>query len=132
MTLSLLLRRLHLLVLLAVLPAVGAELPAYPDTAPPGRLPDGVRPLAYTLDLQLDPREDAFTGTVTIDIALDTPGDHLWLHGKGLRVESARARLQDGRRIEARYEEVLDSGVARLSFSEALPAVECGDAFAPD
>ena len=92
------------------------------DEAPPGRLPEGVRPEFYRLDLLLDPRRDEFSGSVEIDIQLDQPAEHIWLHGKGLQVSSATATLADGTEVASEYEEVLDSGVARVSFAEQLPA----------
>lgn len=90
--------------------------------APAGRLPEGVRPLAYRLDLLLDPRRDDFSGSVEIDIQLDHPAQQIWLHGKDLQVQAVRAQLADGREIPAQYRELLDSGVAAVRFAETLPA----------
>lgn len=96
----------------------------YAAQAPAGRLPEGVRPTAYRLDLLLDPRRDDFSGSVEIDIQLDKPADHLWLHGKDLDIDSASATLADGSTVDAEYLEVLDSGVSRVGFAEQLPAGE--------
>lgn len=90
--------------------------------APSGRLPEGVKPLAYRLDLMLDPRRNDFSGRVGIDIELDRPAEQIWLHGNSLRVASAVAVLPNGIEIPARYEQVLDSGVSRVAFAERLPA----------
>jgi alanyl aminopeptidase len=90
--------------------------------APEGKLPQGVKPSAYYLDLTLDPRKDTFSGRVAIDIQLDQAGNHIWLHGKNLSVTKATAQLADGREVQASYREVLDSGVATVEFSEQLPA----------
>lgn len=92
--------------------------------APAGKLPHGARPTAYRLDLLLDPRRDDFSGSVEIDIELAEPTDQLWLHGKKLRVGEIAAILAGGRQLPAEYEEVLDSGVARVGFKEQLPAGE--------
>jgi aminopeptidase N len=92
------------------------------DTAPAGQLPGGVRPLAYRLDLLLDPRKDDFSGMVEIDIRLDSPAKRIWLHGEGLEVTDASAILDGGSTIAAGYEEILNSGVARVSFTDELPA----------
>ncbi|MGB3626619.1 MAG: hypothetical protein WA989_12370, partial [Henriciella sp.] len=54
------------------------------EAAPRGPLPDGVRPLAYELDLKIDPRETYFGGTARITVELDQPSTGVWLHGKGL------------------------------------------------
>lgn len=90
--------------------------------APAGKLPDGVRPTAYRLDLLLDPRRDDFSGQVEIDIEMASAADRIWLHGKNLGVSEITAILPDGREVAAEYREVLDSGVAAVSFAEALPA----------
>ncbi|WP_299581298.1 M1 family metallopeptidase [uncultured Microbulbifer sp.] len=91
-------------------------------TAPEGKLPEGVKPTAYRLDLILDPRKDGFSGRVAIDIQLDQTAKHIWLHGKNLAVGEASALLADGRKVGGSYREVLDSGVAAIEFAEPLPA----------
>ncbi|WP_091387411.1 M1 family metallopeptidase [Microbulbifer marinus] len=90
--------------------------------APNGRLPEGVRPQAYRLDLLLDPRRDEFSGSVEIDIQMANSADHIWLHGKDIEVSDIHATLAEGKTVPAEYKEVLDSGVARVSFAEQLPA----------
>ncbi|NND36620.1 MAG: M1 family peptidase, partial [Gammaproteobacteria bacterium] len=94
------------------------------DTAPDGKLPDNVRPLAYRLDLLLDPRRDDFSGRVEIDMQLDDPADRIWMHGHELAVSAAGVRMGDGRAMAAVYEEQEGSGVASVSFAERLPAGE--------
>ncbi|SDK65255.1 M1 family metallopeptidase [Microbulbifer yueqingensis] len=103
-----------------------AEAPgeAAVSPAPDGRLPEGVRPTAYRLDLLLDPRRDDFSGSVEIDIQLDQPAEHIWMHGKDLRVSEATAVTPAGEKVAADYEQVLDSGVVRVSFARPLPAGE--------
>ncbi|WP_226649154.1 M1 family metallopeptidase [Microbulbifer variabilis] len=90
--------------------------------APEGKLPQGVEPSAYRLDLTLDPRKDTFSGRVAIDIQLAQASNHIWIHGKNLSVSKASAQLADGREVVASYHEVLDSGVAMVEFAETLPA----------
>ncbi|QFT56709.1 M1 family metallopeptidase [Microbulbifer sp. THAF38] len=90
--------------------------------APEGKLPQGVEPSAYRLDLTLDPRKDTFNGRVAIDIQMTQASNHIWLHGKNLSVTKATAQLADGREVQASYREVLDSGVAIVEFDETLPA----------
>jgi alanyl aminopeptidase len=89
--------------------------------APTGQLPAGVRPLSYSLDLLLDPRNDDFSGDVVIDVELDEPTNRIWLHGKGLVVSHATAVTETGNEISGHYEEVLESGVSAISFEEDLP-----------
>jgi len=90
--------------------------------APTGKLPAGVRPLSYHLDLILDPRGDEFSGEVAIDIEVDEPTNRIWLHGKGLVVSDATATTESGNVITGQYEEVLESGVSAISFEKELPA----------
>jgi alanyl aminopeptidase len=92
------------------------------DSTPDGRLPDNVRPLAYRLDLLLDPRRDDFSGDVEIDIQLRIPTSRLWIHGQDLKVTAASARRDDGRKVAAEYEEKGGSGIALLRFAEELPS----------
>ena len=92
------------------------------DVAPAGQLPHGVRPLAYRLDLLLDPREKDFSGTVEIDIVLDSPAKRIWLHGEGLQVTDASAKMADEATMAASYEETDITGVAKVSFAAELPA----------
>jgi alanyl aminopeptidase len=89
--------------------------------APKGRLPAGVRPDSYQIDLNLDPRQDGFSGGVRIGINLDEPTDLVWLHGKGLVVNDVTATTEAGERVSGTYEEVLPSGVSAISFEKALP-----------
>ncbi|MCX2782141.1 M1 family aminopeptidase [Microbulbifer thermotolerans] len=99
-----------------------AEAAAGLGEAPTGKLPEGVRPTAYRLDLLLDPRRDGFTGQVEIDIHMANAADHIWLHGKNIRVSEATALLPGGKQIPAQYQEMLDSGVAAVRFGEDIPA----------
>ena len=50
------------------------------EAPPTGKLPDDARPLAYTLNLKIDPRADRFSGRVVIRVKLAKAQDHLWLH----------------------------------------------------
>ncbi|MBB3063303.1 M1 family metallopeptidase [Microbulbifer rhizosphaerae] len=110
---------LPLLVLAGCSPAENSTATA-DSKAPAGKLPEGVRPQAYRLDLLLDPRRDDFSGTVEIDIQLDKAAEQIWLHGKNLQVSEAIAILAE-REIPAEYKEMLDSGVAAVKFTEVLP-----------
>lgn len=89
--------------------------------APTGKLPAGVSPVSYSLDLLLDPGRDDFSGTVVIDVNLDVPTNRIWLHGKGLVVSYTTATTEAGHVVSGQYEEVLESGVSAISFAEELP-----------
>src|SRR5205807_1035591 len=57
------------------------------DAAPPpredGRLPPGVKPTHYALDLIVDPSKPTFTGRARIGVVIDTPTRSIVLHGRG-------------------------------------------------
>ncbi|MEO1203667.1 MAG: M1 family metallopeptidase, partial [Pseudomonadota bacterium] len=102
-----------------------AEGPAPADASevPVGRLGAVVAPSHYRLGLRVDPREERFSGTTSIDVTLGESVDEIYLHGKGLDVTEAWVDA-GGERIDASYEQVDDSGVARLTLT--------GDAAAGD
>ncbi len=94
-----------------------AAVPDPPGMAPPlGRLPPGVQPSHYALELRIDPKKDRFSGTVDIEVELAHPKRVIWLHGKKLNVTRAVAGA-----LNATYREEA-SGVAALTFPSALPA----------
>ena len=57
-----------------------------PGPMPVGRLDTRVTPEHYRLELRVDPREDQFSGTTSIDLNIAEPVSHIWLHGKNLNV----------------------------------------------
>lgn len=83
---------------------------------PEGQLSDQVRPLHYWLRLTVDPNRDEFAGRTTILTELAEPTDRIWLHGHSLAVSSVTATPQEGKQIAGRYEQVTDTGVARVVF----------------
>jgi len=95
--------------------------PPPPEQAPEGKLPRDVKPLSYTLELEIVPSRDRFSGRTQIRVELDTPRKHIWLHGRKLDVKSARAQLASGA-TDAKYSEVNGDGLARLEFAKELPA----------
>ena len=94
--------------------AMAAEVPV-------GRLPDGVRPLAYDLAFVLDPRRPRFSGEARIEVEAARETRQIWLHGQDLTVSRVRVMV-GGRAIAARYEQVDASGVARLDLARTMPA----------
>ncbi|HEX6832317.1 MAG TPA: M1 family aminopeptidase [Rudaea sp.] len=90
------------------------------EAVPTGKLPDDATPLAYTLKLKVDPREDRFEGSVRIKVRLARPTDHVWLHGQDLTVAKAVVVDAQGRVHPAVYTAEKE-GVARVSF-DRLPA----------
>ncbi|MBN7795081.1 M1 family metallopeptidase [Parahaliea mediterranea] len=92
--------------------------------APRGKLPSLARPLAYRLDLRVDPRAEGLSGSARIDLELLRPSDVIWLHGKDLAVSRIRAVLAGGEAVAATYEQVLDTGVAAVRLAAVVPAGE--------
>ncbi len=61
-----------------------------PETTPEaGRLPSDVIPTHYALSLTVDPREENFSGEVTIELDVRAPRRTFYLHGAGMTVTSA-------------------------------------------
>ncbi|MGH8131513.1 MAG: M1 family metallopeptidase [Steroidobacteraceae bacterium] len=105
----------------APLTLLAAE-PAVRDSVPPvGRLEKTVVPTHYRIELAIDPSKESFSGVVDIDVMLNEPQDAIWLHGKNLAVTEVFLTDKDSARIDASYEERLDSGVALISLSRAAP-----------
>jgi alanyl aminopeptidase len=93
-------------------PAAELKLPA--EAPPLGRLPADVRPLHYTLTLEIAPEKERFSGEVEIAVELSKARDVLWLHGRGLTVERAEVVDREGKTIEGAWEQVHPNGVAAL------------------
>jgi alanyl aminopeptidase len=90
--------------------------------APAGRFDDVVAPGHYRIELRIDPRQENFSGVTEIDVTFKEPRDQVWLHGKNLQVTEAWLSNAEGDRIEAGYEEKLESGVALLTLAETVGA----------
>jgi alanyl aminopeptidase len=89
------------------------------DDIPLGQLPKHVVPINYRLALKIFPQLEAFSGEVTIDIDIQKPGKHFYLHGKNLEVYRVLLTL-DGESFEGRYEQVDDTGIARITSPRSL------------
>ena len=90
-------------------------------TAAEARLDPAVRPLAYRLDLTIDPAKDRFSGSAEIELDLQQPAPALRLHGRGLTVTAVSASFA-GRTVPGQWQQETPSGGARITFAEALPA----------
>jgi alanyl aminopeptidase len=98
-----------------------AAVPKSAEAPPLTRLPAWAVPESYDLAIKSDPRQSGYTGTVTIAVVLKKASDHLWLHGKDLKVSSvtvtdAKGRARTGKYIEAAPQ----AGVARVDFGGTL------------
>lgn len=58
-----------------------------------GRLPTHTRPIAYAIDLVVDPTSESISGTTKIDVALSRKTDRVSLHARGLRIRSTRVQI---------------------------------------
>ncbi len=88
--------------------------------APPKlKLPTGVTPLAYQLDLTVIPDREIFSGRVRIDIRFDAATDGFWIHGRGLDVD--KVSLHAGETVvAATYQQATRDGVVRIALSQAI------------
>jgi Peptidase family M1 domain/ERAP1-like C-terminal domain/Peptidase M1 N-terminal domain len=100
----------------------GQAMLSLPGKPPSARLPEGVAPTHYRIHLDIDPRKERFSGSVSIAIELSAPSTFLWLHGLDLDVTSAIAITDQGERIELRWEQASSTGVAKVSADAPIPA----------
>ncbi len=91
------------------------------EEAPEGRLPEGVRPTSYRLNLTIIPDRETFSGTAVIGIELDEAATTIWMHGQSLNVTSIHATHATAR-VPATWEQRTSDGVVRVELQEALPA----------
>ena len=88
---------------------------------PLGQLPDGVEPLHYKLDLQINPDQLRYEGVVEIDLVLLAPKREFFIHGNKLTVANISAEHASRQTIRGTYSQVDASGVAKLSFDQQIP-----------
>lgn len=90
------------------------------EAVPTGQLPRTAVPLGYSLWFGADPQQAAFDGVTRIRIRLDAASEHLWLHGRDLRVSAVSWTAADGTQGSAQYTQVNDDGLARVDFGRQL------------
>lgn len=102
----------------------GSTTESPPEAAPTdGRLPKGVEPLGYTLELRVDPDEKTFQGSVKIRFRTDAPRRSVFLHARDLSVKSAR--LTSGSHTSpASTTPIADKSLLRIDSSVRLEAGE--------
>jgi aminopeptidase N len=75
--------------------------PELPDPTPAprddGRLPSGVTPLRYDLDLAIDPSATGILGRARIGVRLDQPTRAIVLHARGPKILTAAVSSKDGK-----------------------------------
>ncbi|MBC2670271.1 M1 family metallopeptidase [Novosphingobium piscinae] len=115
------------LALAAPVPAQAASPAAPPAEVlalaplPEGQLSDAARPTAYRLDLTVDPAKERFSGHVEIDVQAARASRFIDLHGRDLTMRRIVARV-GGRELAGTWHQLDETGVARLTFAEPLPA----------
>jgi len=95
------------------------------EASPLTRLPDWAAPESYDLSIKSDPDKSDYSGTVTIAVDLKKASNHLWLHGKDLKVSSVTITDAHGKRHAGKYDGAVTSeaekaGVARVDFGDTL------------
>jgi len=109
------------LVLAAALAGAVAHSAAADESEPPfGKLPPGVTPTHYWIDLEVRPETDSYSGEVRIATTLDDAKETIWLHGRGHDVTESYVLTDGGTRVEARYNEIEDRGVVQLQTEDAI------------
>jgi alanyl aminopeptidase len=79
-----------------------------------------VRPVAYRLEVEVDPSADRFRGHVAIEVEVVRAAPVVWLHARDLEV--ARVRVTAGEaEVPAAFAQVTREGVARLAPERPLP-----------
>jgi aminopeptidase N len=82
---------------------------------PSARLPDGVRPLAYDLELELAPASAGFSGQVRIEVELREALDTILLHAERLDIARATVTLPGaGGSLTATPRTLADNGLTAL------------------
>ena len=82
--------------------------------APRGLLPDTVQPRRYAVHLAIDPERATFRGNVRINAELKRNSRVIWMHGLGMKIISASAKLEDGSLHPLYWRTITDDGVAAL------------------
>jgi len=84
------------------------------DTIPHGKLPEGITPLHYSLDLEVFPAEERFSGEVSIQVNLVDATTKIWMHGRGLNSIETYVMLDDGSRVISKFEEIEETGISSV------------------
>jgi alanyl aminopeptidase len=103
-------------------PANSAAAVIPTNEAPPLKmLPRWAVPQSYELALQGDPAAADYRGVVTITVDLKKASDHLWLHGKDLRVTGVMVSDAHGHAHSGSYREAVpQAGIARVDLGEVV------------
>ena len=96
---------------------------AQAPTPPVLRLPDTVVPLAYELQLKLDPAASAYAGSIAIDVRVAAPTDLIWINATELALSDVRAVAMPLNGSDTLAEVVAgNEDMVGLRFARPLPA----------
>ena len=114
------------LVLTALAACCGTALAASAaNDQPHGKLPRWAMPESYQLSFKVDPRQQDFSGSTTIKLKLTQASDHIWLHGRELKVSKVVVTDAAGKKHNAKYVEVApEEGVVKIDFGSELKPQE--------
>ena len=106
--------------------AFGPQVRAVPmdqlkAAAPSGQLSGVAQPVAYRVEMTVDPREKTFSGHVQIDVNLETSAPGIWMHGADLDVSSVQVTA-GGETRPASWTEVDPTGVVWVGFPNRVHA----------
>jgi cytosol alanyl aminopeptidase len=91
------------------------------SSVPSGQLGGAVMPQRYQLDLTIQPDQEHFSGSVSIDLDIRAPTQLIWLHGKELDVREVWLATGE-QRIAGTYTQVDATGVAKVELQDVAPA----------
>lgn len=90
------------------------------EPMPKGQLSDDIVPSHVTLDLTIVPDEVHFKGVTTIVASINKAQNHYFIHGNLLLVSSVQVKTESGELIDGEYEQIDDSGIAKISFPKVI------------
>ncbi len=96
-----------------------AQVESRNNDIPFGQLGTEVVPQAYQLTLTIVPELDRFSGKAVIELEISAAKDYFYLHGKNLEVSRVQVTTTDNK-LDASYEQVDKSGIARISLPAAV------------
>ncbi|SFR88752.1 alanyl aminopeptidase [Dyella sp. OK004] len=118
-------RAVRPLVLTALAMCCGAAFAATASDQPQGKLPRWAMPESYQLAFKVDPKQQDFSGTTTIKLKLTQASDHIWLHGRELKVSKVTITDAKGKKHAGKYEDVAPKeGVVRVDLGGTLQPQE--------
>ncbi|HEX2590079.1 MAG TPA: M1 family metallopeptidase [Rhizomicrobium sp.] len=88
---------------------------------PQAQLPRVALPEHYAVTLTIDPAKSGFSGHAEIAMNFTEARKTLFIHGLEIRMKAVYARLAGGKRVAVTYKQVSPSGVALLTFADAVP-----------